>query len=99
MDALVALVVSALMPRLLEALKTRAWFPLMHRSAPLLNRVTPVLVALGTASGITWSFDGGVLTVSGLVPDDILRGVLLWALSAAVQHGVYERTIREPRHG
>lgn len=101
MDALAVLVVSSLTPKLLELLKQRAWFPLMDVSAPVLNRVTPLAVALLTATGVTWQFDDatGTLTLSGLVASDIVRGLLLWGAGAAMQHGVYESWVREDRRG
>lgn len=94
MDGLLMLVVSAVTPWLLERLKHVRWFPLMQPIAPVLNRVTPAALAALVASGISYSFDGGTLTISGLVPDQIVRGLLLWVVGAGTQHVAYVRAIR-----
>lgn len=101
MDAGLMLLISALTPWLLERLKTAAWFPFMShvgKYAPILNRLTPMVVAAVMAAGITFQFDdaAGVLTIKGLVPSDIVRGLLLWAAGAGTQHLAYHRAIKAP---
>ena len=96
MDGLLMLVISAVTPWLLEKLKWARWFPLMSPYAPILNRVTPLMLAAIVAAGVTISFDqtAGVLMIRGLIPSDIVRGVLLWIAGAGVQHLSYERAIK-----
>lgn len=94
MDGLLMLLVSAVTPWVLERLKSARWFPFMHPVAPVLNRLTPIVLAALVASGITYSFDGGTLTISGLLPDQIVRGLLLWLVGAGTQHLAYQRAIR-----
>jgi len=97
MDGILMLLISALTPWLLERLKWARWFPLMAPFAPVLNRVTPLALAALVAAGVTMQFDHatGVLMVSGLVPSEMLRGVLLWIAGAGVQHLSYERAIKD----
>ena len=94
MDAILVFVVSNVTPALLEWLKTKAWFPFMHRVAPVLNRVTPLAVAALVASGVTYTLEGGTLTVSGLVPDAMLRGMLLALVGAVTQQINYKLFVR-----
>ena len=99
MDGLVMLLISALTPWLLERLKWARGFPLMQPMAPVLNRVTPLVLAAVIAAGVTFQFDqsSGVLLISGLVPSDMIRGVLLWVAGAGVQELSYQRAIKVGR--
>lgn len=94
----IGLVVSALVPKLLELLKPKRWAPFVRDYAPTLNRITAVLVALVTAIGVTVDFDvtAGVLTIGGLLPDQIIRTGLTWALNFAIQEAVYRRLVNAP---
>jgi len=94
MDAIVMFVVSNLTPALLEWLKSKAWFPFMARFAPVLNRITPMVVAAIMAAGVTVQFADGVLSISGLVPDQMIRGVLLAVFGAVTQHVNYRVFVR-----
>lgn len=89
MDAILMFLVSNLTPALLEWLKTKAWFPFMARWAPVANRITPLVVAALVASGVTYQFHDGTLSISGLVPDQMLRGLLLAIGGAITQHVNY----------
>lgn len=95
MDGLAMLVISAVTPWLLERLKWAPyhWMRVMKPYSHWLNRLTPLVVAALVAAGVTVSFDevSGTLTIRGLVPADMLRGVLLWAVGAVTQHLTYER--------
>lgn len=95
MDALLVLLISVLTPWVLERLKYSRWFPFMQPFAPVLNRLTPLVVAAITAAGVTVGFDqgSGVLTVGGLVPSDVIRGLLLWGAGALTQQVSYKRAI------
>ena len=98
MDALLMLFVSALQPWLLERAKDWAWCPLMSRVgryAPILNRVTPVLVATCTSAGVTFAFQDGTLTIAGLVPDQMLRGLLFAIGGSVTSHVAYHRAIKD----
>ena len=99
MDGLLMFIVSAVTPWLLEQLTSWRRFPLMHPYAPVLNRLTPIVLAGLVAAGITVSFDevNGVLTIKGLIAEDIVRGLLLWIVGAGVQHFAYERAINQPK--
>jgi hypothetical protein len=90
------LIISALTPWLLEQLKHARWFPWMRPYIGKLNMLVPVLTAAIVASGITWAFDqtSGELTVKGLIPSDIFRGLLLWIGGSVTQHFSYERAIK-----
>ena len=94
MDGLLMLVISSLTPWVMERLKFQRWFPLMHPIAPVLNRVTPIVLAGLVAAGVTVEFDHGTLSVSGLVPDQIVRGVMLWVTGYVVQEFSYRRAIK-----
>lgn len=52
----------------LEKLKTQPWAPFIQEYAPLLNRVTAVIVAVASAVGITFAWDPAAhtLTIGGL---------------------------------
>lgn len=91
MDAGLMLIVSVLTPWLLERLKWARWFPLMKPYASWLNRVTPLVVAAAIAAGITFTVDDTGWTLKGPLPEDMLRGFLLWAVGAVTQHVTYER--------
>lgn len=93
MDGLLMLLISALTPWLLERLKWARWFPLMQPFAPVLNRVTPLALAAIVAAGVTFTVDSTGWTLKGPLPEDMVRGVLLWLVGAAVQHFSYERGI------
>jgi hypothetical protein len=95
-DGLWMLVISALTPFILEKLKWQRWFPLMQPYAAKVNRITPLIVSALVAAGITIDFDhvNGVLTIAGLIPSDIVRGLLLWTVGALTQHVSYERAIK-----
>lgn len=94
----VALVVSAVVPKLLELLKSKRWAPFIQPYAPVLNTVTAGVVALVTALGVTVDFDAaaGVLTVSGLLPDQLLMTGVTWLVNWAVQEIVYRGFINGP---
>lgn len=93
MDGLLMFVISVLTPWLLERLKWARWFPLMKPYASAFNRITPLVLSALVAAGITFQFDeaSGVLMVSGLIPKDMVRGLLFWIVGAATQHLAYER--------
>jgi hypothetical protein len=95
-DGVWMLFISAATPFILEKLKWQRWFPLMQPYASKLNRITPLVVSALVAAGITIDFDhvNGVLTIAGLIPGDIVRGLLLWGFGAITQHVSYERAIR-----
>lgn len=95
MDGLLMIVISAVTPWLLERLKWQRWFPLMQPIAPVLNRVTPLILAAGVAAGITFNVDASGWTLSGPLPEDMLRGALLWVGGAVVQHASYHRAIKD----
>lgn len=84
-------IASNLTPWLLEQLKSVGWFPFMAHVAPVLNRLTPLVVAILMASGVSYTFEpsSGTLTVMHLIPMDIIRGLLLWAVGAVTQHVNY----------
>lgn len=91
MDGVTVLIVSALMPWLLERLKWARWFPLMQPYATWLNRATPLAVAAMVAAGVTFSIDDAGWTLKGPLPEDMVRGLLLWIVGAVTQHLTYER--------
>lgn len=95
MDGLLVILISAITPWIMEHLKYSKWFPFMSPIAPYANRITPLVVALITAAGITIGFDQttGVMTISGLVPSDIIRGVILWGVGIVTQQASYKRAI------
>lgn len=95
MDGLLVILISAITPWIMERLKFSKYFPFMQPFAPVLNRLTPLVVAAITAAGVTVGFDqaGGVLTVSGLVPSDVIRGLILWGAGALTQQVSYTRAI------
>lgn len=95
MDGLLMLIVSALTPWLLEQLKWQRWFPLMQPFAPFLNRATPLALAGAVAAGITFTVDAEGWTLRGPLPEDMVRGVLLWIVGAATQHFAYHRAIKQ----
>jgi hypothetical protein len=96
MDGLLMLFISAFTPFLLEKLKWARWFPLMQPVAPVLNRLTPLVLSAIVAAGIVFNFNSvtGVLTISGLIPSDVIRGLLLWGGGALVQQLSYQRAIK-----
>lgn len=95
MDGLLVILISAITPWIMEHLKYSKWFPFMSPFAPVANRVTPLVVAAITAAGVTVGFDHatGVLTISGLVASDVLRGLLLWGVGMITQQASYKRAI------
>jgi hypothetical protein len=95
---IIGLAISALVPKLLELLKSQRWAPFINHYSPWVNRTTAVAIAFVTAVGVTVDFDStaGVLTVGGLLPDQILRIGLTWLLNFAVQEGIYRRFINTP---
>lgn len=95
MDLIVTLIVSNLTPWLMERLKSVSIFP-MAAFAPIANRVVPLLVALLVASGVTYEFHDGTLTIAHLVPSDMLRGVLLWIVGAVTQQ-IHYRMVIDPK--
>lgn len=99
MDAAIVLIVNALTPRLLEYLKAASWFPFVRPGSPWLNRTVAVVVAAMTALGITASYNAefGVLSVSGLMPDTLLRKALVVAVGFLMQEASYRLTVREER--
>ena len=99
-EVIVSLAVSTLVPWVLERLKWARWFPLIQPFAPALNRGFAWAVATTTALGIAVSFNAadGVLTITGLVPADILRVVFQAAGNFLVQEVVYRKAIDQP-HG
>ncbi len=94
MDGLLLIVISSVTPWILERLKFQRWFPLMQPVAPVLNRITPIVLAGLVAVGVTVQFDKGTLSVSGLMPDEIIRGLLLWVTGYVVQEVSYRRAIK-----
>ena len=93
MDGILMLLISVISPWVLEKLKWARWFPLMQPVAPFLNRATPLMLSALIAAGVTIQFDqtAGVLMVSGLIPSDVIRGLLLWGVGATTQHLTYTR--------
>ena len=99
MDAAVMLVVSALVPFILERSKDWAWFPLMqrvHRFAPLVNRVTPLAISFLAAVGVTISFDAstGVLSIAGLVPEQVIRAGVLAVVGMVTNQASYHGLVK-----
>lgn len=94
-DVLVSLLISALVPYVLERAKAWRWLPVIQPYAPVLNRVTAVAVSIVTALGVTVSFDAelGVLTVAGLLPGEMLRLGMQAAGNWLVQELVYRTRI------
>lgn len=97
-STLVGLVISAVIPKLLELLKSRRWAPFINHYSPWVNRTTAIAIAFVTAIGVTVDFDAaaGVLTVGGLLPEHILRLGLTWILNFATQEAIYRRFINTP---
>lgn len=96
---LVGVLVSLGVPFLLERLKREQWAVFIHQHAPVINRVTAVAVAVLTSLGVRLAFDAdlGVLTVSGLIPDDMLRLGAQAAANLLAQESAYRRFVQEPR--
>lgn len=94
MDGLLMIIISSFTPWLLERLKWWRWFPLMAPAARVLNRVTPLIVAAGIAAGITFNVTDSGWTLAGPLPQDMVRGVLLWLVGAGTQHLAYHRAIK-----
>ncbi len=100
MDALLMLVVSAIMPWMLELSKDWSWFPFMQRVskfAPILNRVTPLVVSFLAAIGITVGFDAqtGVFMLSGLVTSEILRAAILSIVGMVTNQMSYHGLVKQ----
>lgn len=97
-STLIGLIVSAVVPKLLELLKSKRWAPFIQPYAPVLNTVTAGGVALLTALGVSVDFDSarGVLTVSGLLPGQLLQTGMTWLLYWVTQEGVYRVAINRP---
>lgn len=96
MDALVMVLMSSVVPFLLEKGKTKWWFPFTQKVAPVLNRVTPLIIAFVTAVGISVSFDPstGVLSVMGLVPDQIMRAAFLAIVGFVTNQASYHGFVK-----
>jgi hypothetical protein len=94
----IGLVISAFVPKILELLKSKRWAPFIQPYAPMLNRCTGAVVALLTTVGVTIDFDAvaGVLTVGGLLPDQILLTGITWLMNWGVQELVYYAFINRP---
>lgn len=101
LDVLISLAISGVVPYVLERLKARPWVPFVQPYAPHLNRVTAILVSIATAVGVTVDFDAtlGVLTVTGLLPEQLLRSGLQALANFMLQEGIYRTRIDpgEPR--
>lgn len=93
--AILSLLISALVPSGLERLKRVPWAVFIQPYAPLLNRVTGLVVAVLTSIGVTVSFDAeaGVATIAGLQPWVMARLALTAAGNWAVQEVVYRTRI------
>lgn len=97
-SVLIGLVVSALVPKLLELLKSKRWAVFIQPYGPFLNTITAGTVALLTALGVSVDYDAaaGVLTVTGLLPGELLRTGVTWLVNWAVQEFVYRGFIHQP---
>lgn len=97
-STLVGLAISAVIPKLLELLKSKRWAPFIHHYSPWVNRTTAIALAFVTAIGVTVDFDAtlGVLTVGGLLPEHMLRLGLTWILNFATQEAIYRRFFNTP---
>lgn len=96
---LIGLVISSIVPKLLEFLKAKRWAVFIQfYDARLLNRITAIAVSFITAIGVTVNFDptAGVLTVGGLLPEQILQFGLTWIMNFALQEAVYRRFFNQP---
>lgn len=94
----VGLVISALVPKLLELLKSNRFAPFINHYSPWVNRTTAIAIAFLTALGVTIDFDSaaGVLTIGGLLPEQMLRLGLTWLLNFGVQELVYRQFVNQP---
>lgn len=95
LSVLVSLAISGLVPYLLERLKGRPWVPIVQPYAPALNRTTAIAVSVLTALGVTVDYDAtvGVLTVTGLLPEQLLRSGLQAAANFVLQESIYRTRI------
>lgn len=96
---LVGILVSLGVPFLLQRLKREQWAVFIHEHAPVINRVTAVVAALLTSLGVRLAFDAdlGVLTVSGLIPDDVLRLGAQALANLVAQESAYRQFVNRPR--
>lgn len=95
--SVVSLLLSLVMPVLMEWLKKEPWFPLLQLHAKTLNRVIAVLVAIGQTIGISFAFDAtaGTLTIGGLVLSDIARIGVTALLAFITQELAYRGLVRK----
>jgi hypothetical protein len=94
---LIAFIVNAVAPFLLEKGKFAKFFPFMQPIAPVLNSVTSFVVALATQIGVAYQFDPAAhtLLISGLDPLAILRALVGAGVGFLVQKFVYKVAVKE----
>lgn len=98
----VSLVFAFLASSALEWLKRKSWFPVItERTTWLVQRVTGVVVAIATATGINWTFtpDTGQLVITGLLWSSM--SAALWDVTrqAVFQEMAYRGFVRPYRPG
>ena len=85
-------IIGMLAPFLLQWLKNAKWFPFLnHWSSTTWKYTVSIIVALGTALGLSWSFDPAIgrLIIDGLTMTNIYHSLLAFALSFGTQQAMY----------
>lgn len=98
MELLISAVAGFITTHLLEALKDQRWFPFMNWAGTrqVRNVITPIITAVVVASGITFTWDevNGALTITGLVPNDVVRSLVSAVVLWATQEMTYRKLVQ-----
>lgn len=91
--------IAALVSLLIEWAKNSRlpWLGWINHRTALISRLLSMIAAAATAAGLAYTFDGGVLTVSGITAWSVLLFFYEAAKQFALQEVAYRGAVKGPK--